>query len=218
MEVLEDLPLPAEEMERNWKEGTSKEVPQETAVDGVDTKHSLGPEGTPEDRSGEGSVRTRTSEVVFLLGRANVGNLRHLVVEDSRTNETGNKSSEHLAVERDPRWNVCIMGQLEILGEVEGVRGRDVSVGLEKVHGIGVTGEPETTEQLSNDIEGDLYVCDSLDDATRYTEDGGEEDTIQSSSWGRSGGVNGDTHGTNTDGHTQYDKVSPFRNLFVRPH
>ena len=116
--------------------------------------------------------------MVLLLRSANIGYLLHLIVEDSRAHETGNKGSEHLAVEGDPRWNVNVMGKLEILGEVECVRGRDVSVGLEKVHGIGITGEPETTEQLSDDVERDLYVCDSFDNATRHTEDGGEEDTI----------------------------------------
>jgi hypothetical protein len=125
--------------------------------------------------------------------------------------KSGNEGSEHLAVEGDPRWNVGVMGEFEILGEVEGVHGGDVSVGLEKVHGIGVTGEPETTEQLGDDVEGNLYVCDSHDDATRHTEDGGEEDAIQRSSGGGSGGVNGDSGGTDTDGDTQYDEVDPLR-------
>ena len=218
MEVSEDLPLPAEEVERNREKGTGEEIPQEAVVDGTSTEHLLGPKGTPEDRSGEGGIRAGAGEVVLLPRCANIGYLRHLIVEDSRTHETGNKGGEHLTIKSDPGWNVDIMGELEILGEVEGVRGRDVSVGLEKVHGIGITGKPETTKQLSDDVEGDLYVCDSFDDTTRHTEDGGKEDAIQRSSGRSSSGVSSDSGGTDTDGDTQHDEVHPLRNLFVRPH
>jgi len=218
MEVPEDLPLPTEEVERNREKGTSEEIPQETVVDGTSSKHLLGPKGTPEDRSGESDINPGASEVVLLRRCTNIGYLCHLIVEDSRAHETGNKGSEHLAIEGDPRWDMGVMGELEILREVEGVHGRDVSVGLEKIHGIGITGEPETTEQLSDDVEGDLHVCNSFDDTTRHTEYDGEEDTVQRSSGRGSGGVNGDNDGTDSDGDTQYDEVHPLRNLFVRPH
>ena len=218
MEVPENLPLLAEEVERNREKGADEETPQETIVGGTRTEHLLGPKGTPKNGSGEESVGIRTGETVLLPRCANIGYLRHLIVEDSRAHKTGNKGSEHLTAECDPRWNMGVMGELEILREVEGVHGRDVSVGLEKIHGIGVTGEPETTEQLSDDVEGDLHVCNSFDDTTRHTKDGGEEDTVQRSSGRGSGGVNGDNDGTDSDGDTQYDEVYPLRNLFVRPH
>ena len=141
MEVPENLPLPAKEVERNWgEEGTIEETPQEIVVDGTGTEHLLGPKGTPQDGSGEENVETGTGEVVLLLRCANIVDLRHLIVEDSCADESGNKGSERLAAERDPRWNVGIMGEFEILGEVEGVLGCDGSVGLEVVHGGGVTG------------------------------------------------------------------------------
>ena len=53
MEVSEDLPLPAKEVERNREEGANEETPQETIVDGTSTEHLLGPKGTPQDGSGE---------------------------------------------------------------------------------------------------------------------------------------------------------------------
>ena len=95
---------------------------------------------------------------------------------------------------------------------------RDISVGLEKIHGVGVTGKPEAAKQLSDDVEGDFYVCDGLDDATRDAEEDGEEDTIQGGGGGGVGRVNRDDSSTNTDGDTQHDKVDPVGNLLVRPH
>ena len=108
-----------------------------------------------------------------------------------------------------------VVGELEILGEVEGVRGGDVSVGLEVIHGGGIAGEPETTEQLGNNVEGDLYVGDGHDDAARNREDDSEEDTIQHNSGGSVGGVNGDTSGTKTNRDAQDEEVDPLGNLFV---
>jgi len=97
-----------------------------------------------------------------------------LVIEDSRTNESGNEGSEHLAAEGDPGWNVDVMSELEILSEVEGMRRGDVSVDLEVVHGIDITGEPETTEQLGKNVEGHLRISDGLDYTARNTKDDGE--------------------------------------------
>jgi len=108
-----------------------------------------------------------------------------------------------------------VVGELEILGEVKGLRGGDVSVGLEVVHGGGISGEPEATEQFGNNVEGDLYVGNGHDDAARNAEDDSKEDTIQHNSGGSIGGVYGDTGGTDTDGDAQYDEVDPLGDLLV---
>jgi len=121
MEVLENLPLLAEVVKRNREESTDEETPQKSVIDGTRTEHLLGPKGTPEDGSGEECVDTRAGKVILLARCADVGDLRHLVVEDSRADEGGNKGSEHLAIEGDPRWNVDVMGEFEILGEVKGM-------------------------------------------------------------------------------------------------
>ena len=215
MEVPENLPLLAEEVERNREKGADEETPQETIVGGTRTEHLLGPKGTPKNGSGEESVGIRTGETVLLPRCANIGYLRHLIVEDSRAYESGNKGSKHLTAEGNPRWNVDIVSELEILGKVEGLRGGDVSVGLEIVHGGGISGEPETTKQLCNNVEGDLYVGNSHNDTARNAEDDSEEDTVQHNSRGSVGGVNGDTGGANTDGGAQYDEVDPLGDLPV---
>ena len=218
VEVLENLPLPAKEIERNREEGTNGETPQETVVDGTRAKHPLWSKGTPKDGRGEESADTGAGEVVLLIRCTNIGDLRHLVVEDTRADESRNKGGEHLAVEGNPRWNVDVMSEFEVLGETESVCGGDMSVKFEVHQGGGVTGEPETAEQFGNDAEGDLHVGNSHDYAARNAKDDCEEDTIQRSGGGGIGRVNGDNSGTNADGDTQNDEVDPLGNLFVRPH
>lgn len=67
------------------------------------------------------------------------------------------------------------MGEFEIRGKVKSVRGRDETVRLEEIHGGGITGEPETTKELGNNVQGNFDVRDGQDDATRDTEDCSEE-------------------------------------------
>jgi len=107
------------------------------------------------------------------------------------------------------------MSEFEILGEVEGVGGCDVSVALEVEHRSGITGKPETTEQLGDDVEGDLNVGNGHDDTKWYAESGGKKHPIQHCGGGGVGGVGGDTSGANNDGGTQDDQVDPLGNLFV---
>ena len=156
--------------------------------------------------------------MVLLADRANIGDLRHLVVENSRADEGGNEGGDHLAVEGDPRRNVGVMSEFKILGEVEGVRGCDVSVALEVEHSNGVTREPEATEQLGDDVEGDLYIGNCHDDTAGNAKDHGEEHAIQRSGGRGVGWVSSDSVGTETDRSTQDNEVCPLRNLFVDPH
>jgi len=101
MEVPENHPLPSEKVEGNREESTREETPQEPVVGCTGTEHLLGSKGTPEDGSGEELVDVRTSKFILLVWCANVRDLRHLVVEDSRGDEGGNDGSERLAAAGD---------------------------------------------------------------------------------------------------------------------
>jgi hypothetical protein len=98
--------------------------------------------------------------VILLRGQADVRDLGHLVIENGRADEGGNECCPHLAVEGDPRSDVHVVGELETLSEVESLRSREVPVSLEVVHSSGVTREPETTEELSNNVQANLDVRD----------------------------------------------------------
>ena len=142
VEVLEEFRPLAEVVERDRHEGPDEEKPQEGIVDGTGTVHLLGTESTPQNGSGEERVDAGAGKPIFLGRRADVGDLGHLVVENGGADEGRHEGGDHLTVEGDPWWNVDVVREFEILGEMEGVGGRDVSVGLEVVHCGGVTGEP----------------------------------------------------------------------------
>ena len=115
------------------------------------------------------------SEVILLLRQADIGDLGHLVVENGRTDESGDERCPHLAAEGDPWGDVHIVRELEIFSEADSLRGRDGSVRLKVVHSGGVTREPETTKELGNNVQGNLDVRDGQDDAARDAEDHSEE-------------------------------------------
>ena len=56
------------------------------------------------------------------------------------------------------------MSEFEILCEGESTGSSDISVGLEHVHGECVSGEEETTDELSEHVESDLHVRYGIDD------------------------------------------------------
>ena len=56
------------------------------------------------------------------------------------------------------------MTKLEILRKCEGTRSGHVSIRLEHVHGKGVSWEEETTNELSQHVEGDRHIRDCVDD------------------------------------------------------
>ena len=178
MHVGENLVLLAKEVEGDGQNSADGETPQKAVVDGTRTEHLLWTKSAPKDGSSEKCVVSRASEVILLRRQADIGDLGHLVVEDSRANEGGDESRPHLTVEGDPWRDVYIVGELQILSKVESVRGGDESVRLEVVHSSGIPREPETTEEFGNNVQGDLDVCDGHDDTAGNTEDYREENCM----------------------------------------
>ena len=175
VEVGEDLELLTEEVEGDGQDSTQRETPQEAIVDGARTEHLFRTESTPQDGSREKHVGAGAGEVVLLRGQADVGDLGHLVVENGQLPDVGNLRLHLRLHEGDPRRDVHVVGELEILSEVESLRGREISVSLEVVQSDSVTREPETAEELGNNVQGDLDVRDGHDDAARDAEDHSEE-------------------------------------------
>ena len=79
VEVLENLPLLAKEVERNREQGAEEETPQEAVVDSTGTEQLLGPKDTPQDGRGEEIVDVGTGEFGIIC--ANIGELR-LIIEE----------------------------------------------------------------------------------------------------------------------------------------
>lgn len=56
------------------------------------------------------------------------------------------------------------MTDLEVIGELQCLSHGDVSPSLEHHHSNGLAGEQVTNDKLSDDVQADLLVSDSLDD------------------------------------------------------
>lgn len=203
MEVLETGILLAEDVKGDRKDCANQEAVQQPIVHGPDTEHPGGPEGTPEDTGSEEGVDTRASEVIRLGGATYSRDLSHLVVENGRANETRNDCCNDLSREGDTGRNVNVMGQLQILSEVDRVGSRDVTIRLEVVHGCCVSSKPETAKQLGENVERNLDIRDGLDNSNRNTEDDSEEDTIKHNGRGSVCGPNSNTCGTDTNTYDQ---------------
>jgi len=73
VEVPENVPLLAKEVEWDWDEGTDEEAPQEAVVKGTGTEHPLGSKGAPEDGGCELGGDDGAGEVILLVWCANIG-------------------------------------------------------------------------------------------------------------------------------------------------
>ena len=82
------------------------------------------------------------------------------------------ENSFYLVIITDVR-NLHVVANLEIVGELQGLSHGDVTPGLEHHHSDGLAGEQVTDDQLSDDVQTDLLVSDSLDHTDRNRVDKG---------------------------------------------
>lgn len=80
---------------------------------------------------------TGTSESKFGVGRANVLE-RHLEIENTTTDECEDECGDHLTRESVPRRDLDVVGELEVIGELQSLVAGDVTIGLEPDEGVGV--------------------------------------------------------------------------------
>ena len=101
-----------------------REPEKQPSIYAVTPKHLLRPHSTPDDRSGEELVNTRTGIVVLLRGSADTRDLGHLIVEHGSSDKAANQGRDYLCRESAARWNLDVVGQFQVLGKVERVRAR----------------------------------------------------------------------------------------------
>ena len=80
---------------------------------------------------------TGAGETKLGLGCTNVLE-GHLEVENTTADERENQSGDHLTGERVPWRDLGVMGELQIVGEIQCLVARDVSVSLEPDECVGV--------------------------------------------------------------------------------
>lgn len=234
MEVLEDHGFVSEVIEYDRQTEANEETPDQWVVNGAASKHPGWAKGSPKDTRREEGVGPWTSELILLCWAAHIFDTRHLEVQHSDGDECADERRNHLHPERDLGCDMRVMGKLEILCKSERVRSCHIAVGLEEVHGVGVTGEPETAEELSKDVEGHLGIGNRTNDTHGHTEDECQEDPVQHDCWGRVSRIGANTRSAKTNRdkkHTEeccennrktvqkgLHRIMPLRHLLVGTH
>ena len=130
MELADELvarELADDEPEDDGDAKADGESQQEPLVLSVDTEHLDGTNSSPQDGGSEEGVDTGAEETHGRVGLADVLNV-DLEVEHTGADESGDEGSHHLGGEGMAGRNLDVVGELEIVGEADGMRAGHIAV------------------------------------------------------------------------------------------
>ena len=154
---------------------------------------------------------------------------RHLEVQDTGRNKGEDQGGDHLTGECMVRLDVGVVCQLQVVRECECLVARDVAEGLEPadcqwgiVHNVmnlhqsvGIALHKRTTNELCEDVHGDLDTRNGLHKTDRNEGDEGHNDTENDDDRGSLGGVYSDSDHPNGSSDDKHDKVDPLGYVLV---
>ena len=193
---------------------TDGEAEQHHVVSSTRSEQPLGTEGAPEDGRSEESVVSGASEAERRVLCANILE-RHLEVEDTSADKGEDQGGDDLTRERVPRGDLGVMGKLEVVGELQRLVARDITVGLEPNQGVGIPLDERSSDKLGKHVHGDLDTCDRLNESDGYQGDQRHDDTEDDNDGRGFGGVKRDTEHSDDHGDNQHDKVDPLWDVLV---
>ena len=85
--------------------------------------------------------------------------------------EAADRTCDGLGEEHNPGWDLHVMTEFQATGEVEGLFGHEIAVGLEEHDGDGSSGNDITGNEFGENVEIYLLVGDRVEDAEREDED-----------------------------------------------
>lgn len=183
---------------------------EEECVQSALAEDLMGTQGTPEDRGSKEGVVARAVKAVRCACGTNILDV-DLEVEHTSTDDSGDEACHHLSPEGVARRNLGVVCELEIVQELDGVSTSDIAKGLEEVHGQSVASDPSSSNELGQDVEGNLNTSDGPNNADWDDEDETKSKTVED---GTNSGVCwpcGNTGATKGDRDAQADEVPPFR-------
>ena len=125
----------------------------------------LGTDGTPDDTRVVERLDVGTGEETRGLCRAHVLNSTESPLNSRQLAQTRPDGGNELGGEHGALRNVHVVAELKILAEVQSLCHNDVAEGLEHHHGNGVSRLDIADDELGEDVETELNVGESLDDA-----------------------------------------------------
>ena len=108
----------------------------EVHVDGAGRKDALRADETPDDGSVEEDAAVRAVELVDLVLGADVHDgAAKSPLQNCDLDDTSPEGGDGLRHEHGAPWNLHVLAQLQVLGEVKALSHGDVAVRLEEHHG-----------------------------------------------------------------------------------
>lgn len=166
-------PAAADEEEERRPDGAEGEGPDEGAVEGGRAEEAGGADDAPEDGAVEVDAGERAGEAVAGVGGAEGGEVAEHPVEDADLRQAGDQGGQHLDLEEEARGQLHVVAELEVGGEFDALGGRDVAVGDEDHVCDRAAGEDVAGDELADEVEGRVLVCDGHDYADGDEEEGG---------------------------------------------
>lgn len=177
----------------------------------------LGADGAPEHGGGEEGVLAGADELEGRVLCADAVEV-DLVGDDADADKGRDQGGHHLREEGEAGRDLDVVGQLEIVAEVQGVRAGDVAVGLEEAHGEGVAFHEGAADELGQHVERHFDAGHGVDDARGDHEDEAQGDAVEDDAGAGVGWPVGD--GCAAEGHAddEDDHVPPLGDLLVLLH
>jgi len=175
-------PPPRVPPQRHRRHRPEQEAPHERPVGGRGAEELVRPDDAPEDGAVEVDARERAREAIQRVGRADTRHVREHPVQHGDLRERREQRRGHLHGEERARRDLHVVPELEVRGELDALRRRDVAVGHEDHVGDGAAGEERAAGELADEVDGGLLVGDGGDDADGDEEEGadgeGEEEAV----------------------------------------
>ena len=202
------------QLRTNDHEEANGEPEQHEIVSLARTEQLLRTDGTPENSSGVKGALVRAGEAEGRVRRTDVGKT-HGEIEDGCTDEAVDHSRPHLGPKGVSGGDLEVMGELEVIAEVDCLISGNVAVRLEIHQSVGVTSDERPADEFGEHVEGDRNAGDSLNQTARDHDDQGHDDTENDDDWRSAGRIDADTDHAEDHGSKEHDEIPPFRDLLV---
>ena len=169
------LALARVQPQRDGQDGADGEGPDQGPVGGAAAEELAGADDAPQDGAVEVHAGDGAGKAVDGLRGADARHVLEHPVEDGNLGEGADDGGDHLDAEEDPGWDFHVVTELEVGGELDTLCRRDVAVGDKDHVGDGASGENGAGDQLADQVNAAVLICDGHDDA-----DGDKENAADS--------------------------------------
>lgn len=160
------------EPQRDGEDGAEGEAPDQGAIHGGGAEELAHADNTPQDRAVEVHPSNGAGESVDGLAGAQALHVGKHPVQHANLRDRGHERGDDLDGEHDAWGDLHVVAQFEVGGELDALRRGDVAVGDEDHVGDGAAGEDGAADELADEVDAAMLVCDGHDYAVWYEEDG----------------------------------------------